>query len=164
MNVKIRDAIEQDLPSMLAIYNHAIVNLPATFDLEKQNLEERKGWFQQFGDYYPLIVAELDGRIAGYCCLSAFRTKPAYSRTAELSVYLDPEFHGQGIGSLLMAEILHIAKARDFHVIVAGITGGNETSVKLHDKFGFEFVGCFKEVGYKFNAWQDVWFYQKIIK
>lgn len=161
---RIRHATEQDLPSILAIYNDAVLHLTATFDLSTQTLEERLVWFQQFGERYPLLVAEQDGEVAGYSCLTLFRTKPAYSRTAELSIYLDKRFHGQGIGSALMAELLQLAEERNFHVILSAITGGNETSVNLHRKFGFEFVGNFKEVGYKFDAWQDVWFYQKTMK
>lgn len=63
-----------------------------------------------------------------------------------------------------MDEILKRAAKIGFHAIISGITGGNEASVKLHEKFGFQFVGCFKEVGFKFNEWQDVYFYQLLIK
>ncbi|MDF2669359.1 MAG: family N-acetyltransferase, partial [Paenibacillus sp.] len=125
MTLRIRLACEQDLPFILAIYNDAIVKSSATFDLTMQTLAERQEWFQQFGDYYPLIVAELEGKIAGYCCLTAFRSKAAYARTAELSVYLDDDFQGRGLGSMLLAEIIRLAAARGFHVLVAGITGGN---------------------------------------
>ncbi|MFK7695265.1 GNAT family N-acetyltransferase [Paenibacillus sp. HJGM_3] len=159
----IRPATISDVPAILAIYNDAIENLTATFDLTPQTLEERRVWFQQFGERYPIFAAEWDGEFAGYACLTMYRVKPAYSRTAELSIYLDKRFHGRGIGTGLMGEVLREAEARGFHVILSAITGGNETSVRLHHKFGFELVGTFKEVGYKFGAWQDVWFYQKTL-
>lgn len=159
----IRDAVLSDLPSMLAIYNDAVRNLTATFDLEEQNLDERKKWFAKHGDKYPLIVAELDGCVVGYCCLSPFRDKPAYTRSTELSVYISSNYRGHGIGSSLLAEILRRATALGYHTVIGGITGGNAVSVKLHEKFGFKCIGCFKEVGFKFGAWQDVHFYQLMI-
>ncbi|WP_141431785.1 GNAT family N-acetyltransferase [Bacillus sp. 03113] len=161
--LKIRDAILSDLPSMLDIYNDAIRNLTATFDLEEQTLDERKKWFNKYGGNYPLIVAELEGIIVGYSCLSKFREKPAYSYSTELSVYISSKHQGQGIGSALMNEILGRAAKLGYHTVIGGITGGNEASVKLHEKFGFEYVGCFKEVGLKFGKWQDVHFYQVMI-
>jgi phosphinothricin acetyltransferase len=156
----IRDAVLSDLPAMLEIYNDAIRNLTATFDLEEQNLDERKNWFEKYGGKYPLIVAEIDGEVVGYCCLSKFREKPAYSHSSELSVYISALHRGRGVGSTLMKEILHLAAKLNYHTVIGGLVGGNEASVKLHEKFGFEYVGCFKEVGLKFGEWQDVHFYQ----
>lgn len=160
MSITIRYAVREDLPILLDIYNHAIMHTAATFDLAAQSIDEREGWFSQFGERYPLIVAEREGCVAGYCCLTAFRSKPAYSRTAELSIYLDRDCRGSGIGTALMERIIGIARERRFHVIIAAITGGNETSVRLHHKFGFVPIGVFKEVGFKFDAWQDVHFFQ----
>lgn len=161
--LSVRDAVLSDLPSMLDIYNDAIRNLTATFDLEEQTLDERQKWFQKYGGRYPLIVAELNGEVVGYSCLSRFREKPAYSDTTELSVYISSNHRGQGIGNALMNEILQRAKELGYHTVIGGITGGNEASVKLHEKFGFQYVGCFKEVGFKFGEWQDVHFYQLMI-
>jgi L-amino acid N-acyltransferase YncA len=158
----IRDAVLNDLPAMLEIYNDAIRNLTATFDLEEQNLAERKNWFEKFGGKYPLIVAEMNGEVVGYSSLSKFREKPAYSHSTELSVYISSIHRGRGVGSALMKEILHRAAKLSYHTVIGGIVGGNEVSVKLHEKFGFEYVGCFKEVGFKFGEWQDVHFYQLI--
>ncbi|CAM2877818.1 GNAT family N-acetyltransferase [Paenibacillus sediminis] len=162
--LSIREAQLNDLPEMLDIYNEAIRNLVSTFDLEEQTLEQRTVWFQKYGGKYPLIVAELDSQIVGYCCLSSFREKPAYSRTAELSLYIADGYRGQGIGSTLLKEIIDRAKQLSYHTIIAGITGGNEESVKLHLKYGFEFIGTFREVGYKFGAWRDVMFYQLLLE
>ncbi|PLR94691.1 GNAT family N-acetyltransferase [Bacillus sp. T33-2] len=161
--VLIRDAVIHDLPAMLDIYNDAIRNTTATFDLEEQSLEQRELWFRKYGGKYPLIVAEAEGEVAGYCSLSPFRDKEAYARTTELSVYISEHHRGKGIGASLMKEILHRAAQLQYHTIIGGITDGNEASVRLHEKFGFEFIGRFKQVGYKFNQWQDVSFYQLIL-
>ncbi|KIL49142.1 GNAT family N-acetyltransferase [Jeotgalibacillus campisalis] len=161
--VSIREAQQKDLTEMAAIYNEAIEKTVATFDLRRQTIEERQAWFNKYGGRHPLLVAELDGKVAGYSSLSPFRDKEAYSDTVELSIYISSDYQGKGIGKLLMEEILLRAAKLDHHVVIGGITGGNEASVKLHEKFGFEFAGCFKEVGYKFDQWQDVHFYQLIL-
>lgn len=160
---QVREAVLEDLPYILDIYNEAIRNLTATFDLEEQPLEQRKTWFEKHGPRYPLMVAELDGKVVGYSCLSPYRDKAAYAGSTELSIYISAECRGKGIGKLLMQAILQRAEELGFHTVIGGITGGNETSVKLHEKFGFTFVGRFKEVGFKFGEWQDVCFYQLIL-
>lgn len=158
--IMLREATLEDLPEMLAIYNEAVLNSAATFDLEAQTLEERTVWFNTHGGKYPLIVAELDGKVAGYACLSPFRVKPAYSYSTELSIYIDADFRGHGIGSTLMTDILNRAADLGYHTVISGLVGGNEASRKLHEKFGFSYIGVFKEVGLKFGEWHDVHFYQ----
>ncbi|MFB5269830.1 GNAT family N-acetyltransferase [Paenibacillus enshidis] len=159
----LREATLQDLPEMLAIYNEAVLHSTATFDLEAQTLEERTTWFHNHGGKYPLIVAELDGKVAGYACLSPFRAKPAYAYSTELSIYIDAGFRGCGIGSALMTDILNRAAALGYHTVISGLVGGNEASRRLHEKFGFAYIGAFQEVGLKFGEWQDVHFYQLFV-
>ncbi|MDP4097996.1 GNAT family N-acetyltransferase [Paenibacillus sp. P96] len=158
--ITLREAALQDLPEMLAIYNEAVLNSTATFDLEAQTLEERTVWFHKYGDKHPLIVAEADGKVAGYACLSPFRAKPAYVYSTELSIYIDSGFRGRRIGSTLMTDILERASALGYHTVISGLVGGNEASRRLHEKFGFSYIGAFKEVGLKFGEWHDVHFYQ----
>jgi phosphinothricin acetyltransferase len=161
--MKIRKAVQADLPVLVTIYNQAVLETTATFDLEPVTVETRQAWLDDHTDSrLPLIVAE-EGVVTGYASLSTFRQKPAYNRTAEVSVYVDKHHHGKGIGKQLLARIIEMAKELDYHVIIAGITGGNEVSVKLHEQFGFVKCGEMKEVGLKFDSWQDVWFYQLIL-
>ncbi|MGC5328763.1 GNAT family N-acetyltransferase [Brevibacillus sp. SYSU BS000544] len=158
--IQIREAVESDLPSLLDIYNAVVRTSPATFDLVEQSLEQRKKWFAKFNDQHPLIVADENGTVVGYASLSTFREKEAYRQTAESSVYIHEEHHGKGVGRLLMTNLLQRAKDLKFHTIVAGITGGNDASVQLHKKLGFQQVGVFREVGFKFGEYHDVAFYQ----
>ncbi|MBP3041723.1 N-acetyltransferase [Bacillaceae bacterium Marseille-Q3522] len=162
--VLIREAVLRDLPAMLEIYNEAIRNSAATFDLEEQTLEQRQKWFEKYGGNYPLIVAETDGKVVGYSCLSHFREKPAYRHSTEISVYITATLRGKGIGKLLLQEIIDRAKKLGFHTVISGVTAGNEASEKLHEKAGFTLIGRFKEVGLKFGKWQDVHFYQLILE
>ncbi|MCP8968977.1 GNAT family N-acetyltransferase [Ectobacillus ponti] len=161
--MNIRTAVLADLSGILEIYNDAILHTAATLDLQPQTLAERANWFRRYNDTYPLIVAEEDGKILGYCSLSPFREKEAYKQTVEISVYVHPEARGKGLARRLIDRILELGRGAEHHVVIAGITRGNDTSVRLHESYGFTYVGCFQEVGYKFDAWQDVLFYQLIL-
>ena len=159
----IRKATQEDVPEMLDIYNEAIRNLTATFDLTEQSLDERKAWFNRYCKHYPLLVAELDGNVIGYCGLFPYNPKAAYEKTVEISIYLAAKSRGLGVGKLLMTEILSEAEKHGFHTIIAGITDGNDSSVRLHEKFGFKLAGRLKEVGFKFGQWHDVLYYQLML-
>lgn len=160
----IRDAVQEDVPVILEIYNDAVRNLAATFDLEEKTLEERMEWFGHYGGSHPLIVAEVDGKVAGYSSLSMFREKEAYKSTVELSLYIAEDCRGRGLGKALMEEILRRARQNGFHTVISGITAGNEVSVRLHEYFSFDYIGNFREVGKKFGVWQDVLFYQLLLE
>ncbi len=161
--MQIRDAVINDLPDILNIYNRAVLTSAATFDIEEQTIEQRMAWFSRHGGKYPLIVAEKEGHVAGYCCLSPFREKPAYAKTVESSVYIEEPYWGQGIGKALMTEILRRAAEIGHHSVIAAITGSNEASIRLHLKLGFKLAGCLREAGYKFGAWHDVHYYQLLL-
>ncbi|HEX7064984.1 MAG TPA: GNAT family N-acetyltransferase [Bacillales bacterium] len=161
--IHLRKAEPSDLPEILAIYNDVVRSSATTFDLNEQTVEGRKQWFSGFDAKHPFIVAVEDERLIGYCYLSVFRGKPAYSQTVESSIYVHKMYRGKGIASLLMEDLIRRAKQLGHHVIVAGIANDAEPSARLHRRFGFEKVGCFREVGRKFGEWQDVCFYQLIV-
>ncbi|WP_204516838.1 GNAT family N-acetyltransferase [Brevibacillus fulvus] len=156
----IRDAEPNDLPALLAIYNYSVRSSAATFDLQEQTLQQRQAWFAKYNENYPLLVAEEAGAIVGYACFGKYRDKPAYQQTVESSVYVDHRHQGKGIGKQLMQRLIERAKQLQYHVMIAGITKGNESSVVLHERLGFQYVGVFREVGFKFGQYQDVEFYQ----
>ncbi|MGM0902254.1 MAG: N-acetyltransferase family protein [Bacillota bacterium] len=160
----IRKANIADLPAMLDIYNSAILNLTATFDLVEQTIEQREQWFYKFGNQYPLIVADVNGEIAGYCGITPYNAKEAYAKTVEISIYLSDKHRGKGIGNALMKNIINQARELGYHTIIAGITEGNDASVRLHEKYGFEFAGKLKEVGFKFGEWQNVLYLQLLLQ
>ncbi|MEE6132436.1 GNAT family N-acetyltransferase [Priestia aryabhattai] len=161
----IRKALAEDLPSMVDIYNQSVRQSAATFDLTPVTIEQRKSWFESHdqSQLFPLLVAERNSEVAGYASLSSYRDKEAYIRTVELSVYVDEAHQGYRIGKSLMEAILAQAKELNHHVVISGITKGNDKSIKMHEQFGFTFCGEFKEVGWKFDQWQDVLFYQLIL-
>lgn len=161
--VKLRATVEDDLPSILEIYNDAVLNLTATFDVEPKSLEERRKWFQRHGGNFPLISAVIGGNVVGYCSISPFSQKRGYSPTVELSVYVQKDSRRKGIGILLMNEVISRAKELGYHAIISIIAGNNEPSVELHKKLGFEPVGHLRQVGYKFSKWQDVDYYELLL-
>ncbi|WP_110113329.1 GNAT family N-acetyltransferase [Bacillus sp. CGMCC 1.16541] len=161
--VIIRQAKQEDLASLVDIYNQSVLQSAATFDLSPVSIEDRQSWFHTHQDpQFPLIVAEKDGVVAGYASLSTYREKEAYKRTTEISIYVDGNQQGHGLGKKLMIAILDLAKQLNYHVVIAGITKGNDKSIKMHKQFGFTFCGEFREVGYKFDQWHDVLFYQLV--
>ncbi len=154
----IRKARQEDLPSLLAIYNYEIEHGTATFDLNPKTLEERQKWFDlHSGGKYLLLVAEEDGEAVGYASLSPYREWEAYVQTVELSIYVDAAHRRKGIGDQLMQAILDYARQReDIYTVVSVITGDNEKSIRMHKKYGFEDCGRLKEVGMKFGRRLDV--------
>ena len=161
----IRWAEQRDLQNLVDIFNYEVLNGTASFSIRPRTLEERTVWFEQHDrDVFPLIAAEEDGRAVGYASLSVYRDNDAYAETVELSVYVDHKYRGRKIGEALMAELLRIAKENGkVHAIVSVITADNKASIRLHEKFGFQYCGITREVGRKFDRWLDAVYYQLII-
>ncbi len=101
--------------------------------------------------------------IAGFSTFGPFRAWQAYKYTVENSVYVDAAHRGRGIGKLLLAPLIRVAKERDLHAIIAGIDATNSTSIRLHESFGFEEVAHFRQVGYKFGRWLDLKFFELVL-
>ncbi len=161
----IRPAVQEDVREMMEIFNYEVRNSTASFAITEQSYEERLAWFQSHGgEYHPLLTAEQNGRVAGYACLSPYRPYEAYKGTAELSVYVSPDFRRQGIGEALMRELL--GRARRFgklHSIISVITANNESSIRLHEKLGFSYCGTMHQVGEKFGQLLDIVNYELLI-
>jgi L-amino acid N-acyltransferase YncA len=159
----IRDATGEDLPAILAIYNHAIETTTAVFSYAPHTLEMRRDWFaDKRAKGYPVLIAESDGRVAGFATYGPFRAWPAYHYSVEHSVYVAEAARRRGIARALMAALLDRARAQDFHVMIGGIVSENTPSLALHDALGFEKVAHFKQVGYKFGRWLDLTFVQVV--
>jgi L-amino acid N-acyltransferase YncA len=162
--ISIRDATAADLPAILEIYNEIILNTTAVYQYEIHTLDIRKAWFDAKVEAgYPVFVAESGGVIAGFSAIGPFRAWQAYKYTVENSVYVDAARRGQGIGRLLLAPLIRVAKEMDLHAIIAGIDATNGASIKLHESFGFEEVAHFRQVGYKFGRWLDLKFLELLL-
>jgi L-amino acid N-acyltransferase YncA len=163
-DIIVREAVREDIPQMLEIYNEVILNTTAVYNYDPHTLEMRTEWFetkQQQG--FPVFVAEENNIILGFSSIGPFRAWQAYKYTVENSVYVKADCRGKGIGKLLMPPLIVAAKRLGLHAIVAGIDATNDVSIALHKQFGFVEVAHFKEVGYKFDRWLDLKFLELIV-
>jgi L-amino acid N-acyltransferase YncA len=159
----IRPATPADLPAINAIYNHYVLHSTCTYQTEPSTEAERLEWFQHHGEKHPVIVAEEDGQVIGWGSLSRFHPRAAYGHSVEDSVYLHHEWLGRGLGSVILEELLRLAKALGHHTVLGGIDADQKGSVALHAKFGFVKVSHLKEVGFKQGRWLDVIWMQKML-
>ena len=159
-----RSATEEDLDDIAAIYNHAVEHSLATFDLEPP---DREYWLRKLAGDHPgdhLLVAVDDGdRVVGYAYSWSYRPRPAYNLTRETSIYLDSSVRGKGVGRLLYPALLQTMAVSGVHTAVALVALPNPASERLHEWCGFERVGLMREVGFKFDQWVDVAWYQKML-
>lgn len=157
--VIIRPATETDLPGILEIYNDAILNTTSVYDYKPHTLEMRTRWFsEQEKNDFPVFIAQLDGRVAGFASYGRFRMKAGYKYTVEHSVYIHPDFRNRGIGKMLLAKIIETARQKNMHSLIGGVDAENAVSIKLHEHFKFKVAGHLHEVAYKFNRWLDLVF------
>lgn len=148
-----------ELEDVYEIYSYYVLNSTATFDIavpEKRAFGDR---MLSIAAKYPFIVYMQEGRVAGYAYASEFRSKDAFAGTAELTIYLDPQLQGKGIGSKLMEVLIRELKLRGFITAVSVVTQPNEASEYLHNKFGFSLTGTLPCAGFKFNKYLSVSFY-----
>ena len=155
----IRMLEEKDIPACLEIYNHYILHSNATFETEPLNLMQFSRRVSDITAKYPWIVLEEEGRVRGYAYLSPFIDRAAYDWTADAAVYLDPACRRQGFGSLLMENLIRLAKRDGYCQMVSVITDGNTGSEKLHEKLGFRKTAYFAKIGYKGGRWLGVNYY-----
>ncbi|MCF8257868.1 MAG: GNAT family N-acetyltransferase [Flavobacteriales bacterium] len=165
MNTRIRQAREADVAAILDITNHEILHSTVLYEYEPRSLETQMEWFHdKLAQGWPVLVAEVDETVVGFGTYGTFRQRIAYRFSVEHSVYVHKGHRGKSIGNALMVELICQARANGFHTMIAGIDSSNMGSVAFHRKFGFEVVGTFKEVGFKFDRWLDVLFMQLILR
>jgi L-amino acid N-acyltransferase YncA len=139
VNLIIRDAVEADLPAIIEIYNATVPTRMVTAELEPTNLEARLPWFREHSpEQYPFWVMELDGRVIGWLDFKKFLPRCAYRATAEISVYVDENFRGRGVGQRLLQHAIAHAPSLGITALVGLIFGHNELSLKLFERLGFE--------------------------
>ncbi|WP_298723068.1 GNAT family N-acetyltransferase [uncultured Ferrovibrio sp.] len=160
----IRNATLDDAEAIRAIYNDAVVNTTAVFDYEPRSAQAQIDWLRMKAEQkLPVLVAETDGAVLGYCSYGPFRPWPAYLYTVENAIYVAPEVRGKGIGKALLGPLLQLAKDNGLHTVIAGITAENEASLRLHRAFGYEPAGTIRQAGWKFERWLDLVFLQKML-
>ncbi|HAC65568.1 MAG TPA: N-acetyltransferase [Cyanothece sp. UBA12306] len=145
---KIRDAIESDLPTIVNIYNASIPSRIATGDLQEISVESRLKWFNDHSpEHYPLWVMEVDDKIAGWLGFQAFYYgRPAYNKTAEISLYISPHYQRQGVGKTLLQQAIKKAPSLDLKTLLGFIFAHNQPSLNLFIKHKFQKWGYLPQV------------------
>ncbi|MFC6590619.1 GNAT family N-acetyltransferase [Deinococcus lacus] len=155
MTPRIRPATAADLPTILDIYNHAVLHSAATYDHAPVSLESRAAWLaeRQAASFPVLVLEGAAGQVLGWGSYGPFRPKLGYSRTVEHSLYLAPDAQGQGLGSLLLTALIEQAQAQGMHSMIGVIDAQNAASLRFHIRHGFDEVGHLPEIGHKFGQW-----------
>ena len=152
----IRTATPTDAPHILSIYTPFITDTTVSFEYTVPTVAEFTQRIQTIQQRLPYLVAESDGRVLGYAYASPHRDRAAYQWSVDTSVYIHPDEHRQGIARQLYTTLFDLLRRQGFHNAYAGITLPNPASEAFHRSMGFEPVGIYKNVGYKFGAWHSV--------
>lgn len=152
----VRPARPGDGEAIRAIRNHAVEHSTALWTQTPQSPAEAVSWLAAHLERGSAFVAEADGEVAGFAVYGPWRALDGYRHTVEDSVYVREGRHGLGIGSALLDALIDAAREAGHHVMIAGIEAGNASSVRLHERFGFQHVGTVPEVGTKFGRWLDL--------
>lgn len=156
--MNIRPVAAADADRIAEIYNHYIANTIVTFETEPLTAVQITGRITE--NTLPWLVADSDDGLLGYAYASKWKGRCAYRYSVESTIYMDPQFVGQGVGSQLYSQLIDGISACGMHVIIGGISLPNASSVRLHEKLGFRKTGHFAEVGFKFERWIDVGYWQ----
>jgi phosphinothricin acetyltransferase len=160
----IRSATPADAASVAAIYNHYVIHTVVTFEEATVAPADFAGRIEGVqSKSLPWLVAEEAGCIVGYAYAASWHPRSAYRYSTEATVYLAPTDTGRGIGSSLYARLFPMLQARGIHAVMGGISLPNEASVALHEKFGMRKVAHFEAVGFKFDRWIDVGYWQRTL-
>jgi L-amino acid N-acyltransferase YncA len=159
-SVLIRPLRESDAPAMLAIYTPYVESSVISSEQETPSLDEYAARVRKYVAGWAGVVAEVDGSVIGFAYGSAHRERAAYRWSVETTVYVAKDAQGKGVGRELYGELLPRLEHAGFCNAYAGVALPNPASVALHRAVGFQDIGTFPRVGYKFGQWRDVaWFH-----
>ena len=159
----VRLASAGDAAAIAAVYAPYVTDSFVSFETDPPDEAEMRRRIEGGGACHPWLVAELDGRIAGYASASPFRPRAAYRYAVETSVYLAPDRCGRGVGRTLYARLLDLLERQGFVQAIGAISLPNEASVRLHEALGFTAAGVYRQVGWKCGGWRDVGLWQRAL-
>ena len=160
----IRNASGQDAEQIADIYNHFVLTSTITFEeLAVTTAEMSRRIAEVQTTPLPWLVAIRDGRAAGFAYANRWKARAAYRHSVEVTVYVRQGLGRSGVGSRLYEQLLADLRPAGIHAVIGGVALPNDASLSLHQKFGFEQVAHFKEVGFKFGRWVDVTYWQLIL-
>lgn len=160
-DVIIRNGTTADGSDAAKIYNHYIQNTVVTFEetpIDGAEMADRIEETRAAG--LPWLAAQQDDQLVGYAYASKWKGRCAYRFAVEVTVYLDPAVVSNGLGTMLYTALFEELKKVGMHVAMGGIALPNPASIALHEKFGMKKVAHFEQVGFKFDRWVDVGYWQ----
>jgi len=160
----IRTVKTHDIGDICRIYNYYVENTSVTFEETSVSM---KGMKERIDDVLktslPWLVLEEQGKVIGYGYGTKWKSRTAYKFSLESTIYLDREARGKGSGTALYSALIEEIRKKRIHAVIGGIALPNAASIALHEKLGFSKVAHFKEVGYKFNKWIDVGYWELLL-
>lgn len=164
ITITIRNAAGDDCAAIARIYSHYIQQTVVTFEETPVSAQEICARLKEVtGASFPWLVVDYNGGVCGYAYASRWKGRCAYRHTVESTVYLSPDATGRGLGSRVYRELLDRLSGNSVHAVLAGIALPNPASVALHEKCGFRKVAHLEQVGFKFNRWIDVGYWQTLL-
>jgi L-amino acid N-acyltransferase YncA len=160
----VRDARPEDAEPLLAIYRPFVVETTISFEIDPPSLTEFQERIYKALSGWAWLVAQVNGEVAGYAYGSWHREREAYKWSVETSAYIDATHRGKGLGRMLYGALMPRLAERGYCNAYAGIALPNEASIAFHRAMGFQPVGVFKSVGWKFGGWQNVWWWHLSIR
>ncbi len=159
----VRAAEPSDAEAIQAIYAPLVEATIISFEERPPSVAEMAERIRRTLADYPYLVAERQGVVLGYTYAGPHRARPAYRFSVDVTAYVAETARGQGVGRRLYAALLAELARRGFHTAFAGIALPNPASVALHEALGFRHLGTYREVGYKFDRWHDVGWWQRLL-
>jgi len=160
----LRDATPDDFPAIAAIYAHHVLHGSASFEETPPDVDELlRRHAAVLGHGLPWIVAELDGKVAGYCYATPYRPRAAYRHTIEDSVYIDAACRGRGLGRALLGALIARCESGPWRQMIAVVADPLGGSLALHRSVGFEMIGTLRAVGFKHGEWRDTTLMQRAL-
>lgn len=163
--MQILDATAAHAAGITAVYNHVVQHTTAIWNDDTVDVRNRADWIaaRQQADFPVLVAVDEAGAVMGYASYGPWRPHDGYRHTVEHSVHVREGLRGRGVGTMLLQAVIDRARAQGRHVMIAGVDAGNEASLRMHERLGFERTGVLREVGTKFGRWLDLAFLQLVL-
>lgn len=163
-SLDVRVATLADAAAICRIYNEGIQDRVATLETEERTLEERAQWLEAHGPRHPVLVAESDGHVVGWASLNVFNARRAYEHVADLSLYVDRDWRGRGVGRRLLEALVARARELRYHKLVLAAFPWNAPGMRAYGRAGFREVGTYREQGRLDGRWVDTIVMEKILE
>jgi phosphinothricin acetyltransferase len=160
---RVRLATAADAEAICRIYNQGIEDRVATLETELRTPEERRRWLAGRSPRHPVIVAESGGHVVGWGSLNAFNPRETYRFVADFSIYVERAWRGRGVGRVMLARLIELAREHGFHKMVLSAFPTNQGGMALYEKLGFGTVGVYKEQGQLDGKWVDTIIMEKLL-